>query len=85
MARAARVTRHDDSELEVDYVTDKVKNLAHPTDRVCTFTLRSGRLCSHYLIMLPPQAAELVGPELRAYLLEHVNAAQHTRTCEKVR
>lgn len=80
-----RVTRQDDPELDIDYVTGKIKDLAAPSERICTFTLRAGRLCSHYLLILPVEAHQMVGAQLRQYVLEHVNAAAHTRTCEKVK
>lgn len=80
-----RVTREDDPVLEIDYVTGKVKHLADPSDRICTFTLRADDICSHYFTILPPEANELIGRQLRQYLLEHIAFAQHTRTCEKVR
>lgn len=80
-----RVNRHDDFDLEIDYGTGHVKDIAGLTERICFFTLRASGLCSHYFIVLPLEADKLAGKELRGYVLEHLNHAQHTRTCEKVR
>lgn len=80
-----RVNRQDDFDLEIDYGSGHIKDIARPTERLCMFTLRASGLCSHYFIVLPLEADKLVGKELRQYVLEHLNEAQHTRTCEKVR
>lgn len=81
-----RVTLDSEPELEIDYVTGKAEHMGlAQQDRICTFSLRAGPLCSHYLTILPFAAQELVGTDLKRYLLANLAFAFHTKTCENVR